>query len=253
MTGSAQKTPSDTSPYEPEAIRHFRESILSGKQWYIALLESIRLWDVTEESYNDREYCYLIAGEALDWLLVAERLCEAVSNLIPDDELTAFLFHGETPVPLGEKEFEELIGRKKHHQFLNFFYGVTVEEALILVIEEEVRKERQLAGFTRESDFVINEAYRRAYGSVKTVLLKKFREEKGYPQSRTTGLTELKEFTYWLFKFRVKNSDKARIASDTKKALIWLNNQGLVRQLSRQEYQFQEEFIEVVPSARPLF
>lgn len=35
-------------------------------------------------------------------------------------------------------------------------------------------------------------------------------------------MTMLKEFTYWSFKYRVKTCDKARIASDTKKALTWL-------------------------------
>ena len=38
-------------------------------------------------------------------------------------------------------------------------------------------------------------------------------------------LVELKEFTYWLFKYRLNNSDKARIASDTKKALRELERQ----------------------------
>ncbi len=238
---------SEAAQYEPEATRHFREAILSGNHWYVALLESIRLWDLPEETYNGRSFRYLIANEALDWLLVAERLCEALKDFIPEVELMAFLFHGEPPLALSDGEFEELLGRKKHHQYLNFFYGVTVEEALLLVIEEEVRKERHAAGFTRESDFVTNEAYRRVYGATKAILLRTFRQEKGSPQSESTGLTELKEFTYWLFKFRVKNSDKARIASDTRKALIWLNNQGLALQLSR--HNFPEEFIEIVPSA----
>ena len=241
-------TSSETAQYEPGAIRYFREAILSGQHWYLSLLESIRFWDLTEETYKGRSYCYLVANEALDWLLVAERLCEAVKDLIPDSELTALLFHGEPPLAIKEEDLEELLGRQKHHQFLNFFYGVTVEEALILVIEEEVRKERQAAGFTREYDFVTNEAYRRIYGATKAILLRNFRAEKDYPQSESTSMAEMKEFTYWLFKFRVKNSDKARIASDTKKALIWLNKQGLARQLSR--HNFPEEFIEIVPTAQ---
>jgi hypothetical protein len=247
MARTTQETPSETAAYEPEAIRHFREAILTGKHWYLALVEAIRLWDLPEESYNGRTFHYLIFGEALDWMLVAERLCEAVQDYIPESELTEFLFHGEPPLALTEVEFEELLGRQKHHQYLNFFYGVTVEESLLLVIEEEVRKERLSAGLSRESDFVTNETYRRVYGATKAVLLRNFREEKGSPQLESTSLTELKEFTYWLFKFRVKNSDKARIASDTRKALLWLNNQGLARQLTR--HNFPEEFIDIVPSA----
>jgi hypothetical protein len=33
------------------------------------------------------------------------------------------------------------------------------------------------------------------------------------------ALRESKEFTYWLFKYRVKHSEPARMASDTKKGL----------------------------------
>ncbi len=248
MVDAAQQAPtSEPTPYEPEAIRHFRQAILAGKNWYAALLESIRLWDLPEENPGGRTYRYIIDNEALDWLLLAERLCEAAGNLIPEAEVTAFLFHGEPPIALSQEEFEGLLGHSKHHQYLNYFYGVTVEEALILVIEEEVRKERQASGIIREGDAVTNEAFRRIYGSTRTILLRAFRAEKGYPQKDSTSLSELKEFTYWLFKFRMKNSDKARIASDTKKALIWLNNQGLARQLSK--HNFAEEFIEVVPEA----
>ncbi len=53
-------------------------------------------------------------------------------------------------------------------------------------------------------------------------MLKSFRREKGYPQLRAVTLTELKEFTYWLFKYRLKQCDKARVASDTKKAMARL-------------------------------
>jgi hypothetical protein len=42
-------------------------------------------------------------------------------------------------------------------------------------------------------------------------------------------LTELKEFTYWLFKYRLRQSDKAKVASDTKKALGQLKRQWVGR------------------------
>jgi hypothetical protein len=41
----------------------------------------------------------------------------------------------------------------------------------------------------------------------------------------STTLDEMKEFTYWLFKFRLKRHEKARIASDTKKGLDYLKRQ----------------------------
>jgi hypothetical protein len=201
-----------------EAIRHLEQAILGGKHWYIALLEAIGLWTGSDETYNGRYYHYLIDGEAFDWLLLAERLCEAADSLLPEEEKIALLFHGEPPIRLTKGKFKQLIGSGKYHQYLNYFYGITVEEALILAVQEEVRKEKRTSGYKNEHN-LINEVYQRIYGATKAILLKRFRREKGYPQLRSISLTELKEFTYWLFKYRLKQCDKARVASDTKKAL----------------------------------
>jgi len=208
-----------------EAIRHLEQAIISGKHWYIALLEAIGLWTETEETYNGRLYRYLIDGEAFDWLLLAERLCEAVDDLLPEEEKLALLFHGKPPIKLSKGKFKELIGSSKYRQYLNYFYGITVEEALILAVQEEVRKERRTSAYNNEHNLV-NEVYQRIYGATRTILLKRFRREKGYPQLKSISLTELKEFIYWLFKYRLKQCDKARVASDTKKALEQLTING---------------------------
>lgn len=209
-----------------EVIRHLEQAITGGQHWYTALLEAIGRWHTAEETDNGRTYCYLVAGEAFDWLLLAERLCQAVDDLLPDDEKTALLFYGKPPLNLPVEKFEELIGSDKYRQYLNYFYGITVEEALILAAEEEVRKEKWASGYCKEKD-TPNEAYRRIYGATKAILLRHFRRDNGYPQLRSINLIELKEFTYWLFKYRLKQCDKARAASDTKKALNWLNSNGL--------------------------
>jgi hypothetical protein len=216
-------------------IGYLEQAITGGKHWYIALLEAIGLWTVAEEVHNQRRYCYLIAGEAFDWLLLAERLCQAVDGLLPDAEKTALLFHGQPPLDLTVDRFKELIGGGKYHQYLNYFYGITVEEALILAVQEEVRKERRASGYNNKEHDVVSEVYRRIYGATRPVLLKRFRREKGYPQLKSISLTELKEFTYWLFKYRLKQCDKARIASDTKKALQQLNINGYPRGLVADE------------------
>ena len=219
-----------TAAGDTEAIRHLEQAITSGKHWYIALLEAIGLWKAAEETHNGRTYRYLIAGEAFDWLLLAERLCEAVDGLLPDDEKTALLFYGKPPLDLTIDKFKELIGSSKYHQYLNYFYGITTEEALIRAVQEEVRKERRTLGLNKEHDYD-NDAYRRIYGVTKAVLLKPFRPDKGYPQRKSINLTELKEFTYWLFKYRLNHCDKARVASDTKKALTQLKSNGFPRNL----------------------
>ena len=241
--------PDNNSPLTPagdsEATRHLKQAITSGKHWYIALLEAIGLCVAAEETHNGRRYCYLIAGEAFDWLLLAERLCQAVDGLPPHDEKSALLCHGEPPLNLPVEKFKELIGSVKYGQYLNYFYGITVEEALVLAVQEEVRKERLVSGYFKKQD-TTNEAYRRIYGTGKAVLVRRFRREKGYPQLRSICLTELKEFTYWLFKYRLEQCDKARVASDTKKALNWLHSHGLLGRWNNPNLDL--EYIDISPS-----
>lgn len=211
-----------------EAIAHLEQAIWGGRHWYLALLEAIGLWPGAEEVYGDCTYRYLIAGEALDWRQLAGRLCAAVDGLLPPEERETLLFGVRPPLELTDAEVRRLIGDSKFNQCLNYFYGVTVEEALILAVQEEVRKERRGMGYAGHPD-VANEAYRRIYGSTRAVLLRRFRREQGYPQPRSISLTELKEFTYWLFRYRVANCDSTRVASDTRKALDRLEAAGYRR------------------------
>ncbi|UCG10070.1 MAG: hypothetical protein JSW30_04920 [Dehalococcoidia bacterium] len=221
-------TLSQCSPAEnDEAIQHLKQAIASGTHWYIALLEAIGLWTKNEEVLDGRVYRYLIAGEAFDWLLLAERLCEAVDGLLPSDDKIALLFHGKPPLELPRERLKEIIGSSKYHQYLNYFYGVTVEETLTLAVQEEVRKEKLTSGYTGEQD-TTNEVYQRIYGATRDNLLRQSRQEKGYPQRKSIGLTELKEFAYWRFKYRLNQCDKAKVASDTKKALERLRQQWVV-------------------------
>ena len=217
------------TPTASTAIKHLEQAISSGQHWYIALLEAIGLWSEGEETLNGRHYQYLIDGEAFDWLLLAERLCQAVDQLLPEEEKMALLFHGQPPLKLSNSRFKALIGSKKYRQYLNYFYGITVEESLILAVQAEVRKEKRTLGYNKEYNLT-DEVYQRIYGATRPVLLKRFRREKGYPRLKSISLTELKEFSYWLFKYRLKNCDKARIASDTKKALERLGIDGSARE-----------------------
>ena len=209
------------TPAESDVIRRFKADIAAGKNWYTTLLEAVERWQTPAEEVDGRSYRYLIAGEALDWLLLAERLCLEVNGWLPEDEKTALLFHNKPPLEISRADFKKLIGSRKYNQYLNYFYGVTVEEALVQASEDEVRKERRVLVQDNEQG-VNDEAYRRIYGETQQELLKCFRQENKYPQSRRISLSELKEFTYWLFKYRLLHNDKARIASDTRKALQWL-------------------------------
>jgi hypothetical protein len=210
-------------------IQHFQESLASGKHWYIALLESIGLWTDEIEEVEGQTYQYLIAGEAFDWLLLAERLCEIVDGLVPEKEKVALLFKGRPPLRLASEEFKNLIGAGKYHQYLNYFYGITVEEALIQAVCEEVRKERRSNGLSYRHDEE-DETFMRIYGETEPVLLKQFRRERHYPLRANNSLADIKEFTYWRFKYRIRETEKAKVASDTHKALEWLKKNGLYSQ-----------------------
>lgn len=203
---------------DSEAISYLKQSIAAGEHWYRALLGAMGRWGSAEEDRHGRRYQFLIAGEAFDWLLLAERLCEEVDGLMPAEEKEKLLFYGRPPLLLTVDQVKELIGNTKYKQYLNYFYGITVEMALILAVQGEVHKERWMLGLGKEAD-AIDEAYRRIYGTTRSVLLRCFRKERGYPHLKSIGISELKEFTYYLFKYRLDHCEKSKVASDTKKAL----------------------------------
>ncbi|MBI2847221.1 MAG: hypothetical protein HYX82_04995 [Chloroflexi bacterium] len=220
---ASSKVQKKVSSGDVEAVSQLKRSISSGKHWYIALLEAIGLWTSPRVEFNGRKYDFLIDGEAFDWLLLAERLCQDIDGLVPEKERNVLLFFGEPPIELSESRFRHLIGAAKYRAYLNYFYGVVVEEALILAVEGEVRKERHCNGMNEDRD-LSEEVYRRIYGASRSVLLRTFRDEKGRPHLKTASLGELKEFTYWLFKYRLKYCDSARVASDTRKGLNLLQS-----------------------------
>ena len=212
-------------PYsDGSLLLQVRRRIAEGTHWYIALLEAIGQWTETEEYIDGRNFQYLVSDEAFDWLLLAERICIEIADLIPDEERVGLLFRGTSPLKLTLDEFKELIGEGKYHAYLNYFYGVVVEGVLSIVVEEEIYKEQQsfIAYSEAEAE---DEIYKRIYGSDPYTLLECFKAEKGYADVSEIGLFEMKELTYWLFRYRIKHSDKAKVASDTKKALSYLQRQ----------------------------
>jgi hypothetical protein len=207
------------------AIQHFKAGLAAGRGWFTVLLESMALWTDESEPVNGQTYHYLIEGEAFDWLLLAQRLFDTVPGLIPDKEIDALLFKGRPPEQLSTEQFKSLMGSIKYTKYLNFFYGVTVEEALVQAVREEVRKERRANAWPRRLGEE-EEAFIKIYGESLAVMLKQFRHEKHYHQTAAASLGQLKGFTYWCFKYRVKICEKAKVASDTNKGLEWLRRNG---------------------------
>jgi len=220
--------PRAKKPPEPEPIKKFRAALKKKGDWFSALLAAIAQWEVAEEEIRGRRFQYLIGGEAFDWLLLAERLCEDVNGAIPIDEKEALLFFGKPPRRMDDEEFKRAIGDSKHRAHLNFIYGVAVEEALQLTVEEEVLKSWRSFGGWNKGQILDEEVYEKLYGRSLAELLTSYREELP-PHERVEfqpdvpdleiSYGEARAFTYWLFKFRVSQTDPARVASDTRKAL----------------------------------
>ena len=209
------------STRDTQAIHRLKSAIVEGKNWYVTVLEAICLWSSPEEDYEGRHYQYLIDNEAFDWLVLAERLCEELDGLIPEKERLNLLFFDIAPIKLSKDEFRNLIGASKYRTYLNYFYGILVERFLILAVTEEIRKKKRVLGLNNDNG-VVDEAYQRIYGATQFALLRQFRKERHYTRLRSISLSELNEFTYWLFKYRIKRRDKSCVASDTKKALTKL-------------------------------
>ena len=202
----------------PEALLHLRTALAAGAPWPRALLEAMGRWTMPEEVYEGRKYRYLIQGEAFDWLLLAERLCADVDGAIPAEEKEHLLFTGQMPDSVDENQFRDYLGPSKYRAYMNFHYGVVLEEALQLASEEEVRK-RHLAQAYPDTEELTEEAFSRLYGKPRTELLKAFQKDTKKDRRRNLTLSDLNEFTYWLHKLRIKMWDPARVASDTRKAI----------------------------------
>ena len=214
------KTIRETS--DAHAVAHLRRELLNGADWPNALMGAIALWTTPEEIYEGTRLVYLIAYEAFDWLTLANRLCAEARDLIPEDELEDLLFTGRFPPRVDENDFRDALGVDKNSAYLNYFYGVEVEIALQQVVEAEVEKRFYASGRQYATDHT-NEAFQRIYHSTRDDLLAAYWEHLKRPHRNIATLTELKEFTYWLFKRRLNVSDKAKIASDTKKGMAVLN------------------------------
>ena len=206
------------TPAVPEALSHFRTMLSTGAPWRHALLETMGRWTLTEEIINGRQYRYLLMGEAFDWLLLAERLCSDVNGTIPIEEAERLLFSNKIPETVDENQFRDYLGPSKYRAYMNYRYGVTLEEVLQLVAEEETQKHHMSRSLSATDDLT-EESFGRLYGRPKSQLLKMFQKETKKDRRRKLSLSDLKEFTYWLHKRRINLWDPARVASDTRKAI----------------------------------
>jgi hypothetical protein len=222
-------------------LENLKARVEGGSDPCLAVLETIAQWPLGEETIGGTRIVYLIAGEAFDWRLLADRLIRSASVSVETvARLDTWL---ESPDPYGgleEAEFTRILGVEKSRAFLNYFYGVIVERALLSAVQEEITKGR-VANGREPTDRAREEAYARLYGEEHDELWQEFRTThtpEPPAQARSTksdrSISGDDVFTYWLFRRRVDNSDPARIASDTRKGLVYLERMRQA-QVRRQE------------------
>ena len=211
----------EEGPLPPQqGVVAFRRALEAGDSWYPALLEIISRWIAPDEMIDGEHVEYLIAGEAFDWLLLAQRLLSTVPDLVPAAEAEQLVVEGLAPQPETEEEFEAAIGPAKYRAHLNFLYGVLVEELLLLASELELNKLGRLSGHGMAPADV--QAYERVYGKTFDELKVLYQSEQGITLGSRVSQTEMRALLYWLSKFRIRYAEPARIASDTRKAMTLL-------------------------------
>ena len=203
-------------------INELRHSISNGQEWYPAMMQAVREWPLAEEEIDGERFVYMLDGEALDLLRLCERLALAIEDLVPEEQLLALLANDRPPGADARTDLRALIGQEKYGAYLTFIYGVLVEEMVVHAVLEDLRKRRRTSGLTYY-DADLDDAYTYVYGSTRTGLVDLYKRDKGLLLRGPMMVTQMKEFTYWLFKMRIRNSDKSRVASDTKRALTVLH------------------------------
>ncbi len=229
----ASDTDAAAGPHKPvsvEQVLDWLEDALrqQSTDWRTAMLEAIGRWPIASEVVEGERYDYLLAGEAFDWKLLAQRIRTRLQGGIPEDEWGSWI---GSPAPFGgleEAEFTRILGVQKHRAHLSYFYGVTVEQALQTAVGEEIAK-RRVAGGRAPNQESREAAYLRLYGFSQMVLWHDFVSSKKAedPDNHNhlngeASLNIMDDFTYWLFKKRMGRADPARVASDTRKGLAQL-------------------------------
>ena len=211
------------------AISRLKSSIGSAESdWKLTVLEAIADWPLANEDVGGETFEYLIGGEAFNWRLLAQRLLGECGSLIPDETLWEWLSDSVLFAGVEEPDFMRAVGVDKFRAHLSDFYGVTVEQSLLVAVEEEVTHQRVGSG-RQLSDGSLERAYALLYGDEREHLWEVFRLEAGVHAAREGwrhrdehSLGSEDSFTYWLFKLRMERSDPAKIASDTRKGLAKL-------------------------------
>ena len=195
-------------------IQELRNEVSHGENWQKSIAKYIGLWTKKEEFYRGYKYIYLIDGEALDWLTLTERLVSSIKSYINKEEYYYVSTSGLLPDQEIYKYIKKITPKKVLSQMRNFYYGIIIEN---LIYNYKILEYEKNTIVTEDND---QRFYEEIYNKPLEVLSQMFYKEKKLINKNKLNFHELKLFSYWLFKYRLKHSDKTKMAHETNKALI---------------------------------
>ncbi len=207
--------PGDLPEPPPDPLRRFDAELDAGVHWYPAALRACGEWRLASETHQGRRLTYLVAGEALDLVLLIDRIASTRRDAVPRVERDELRFHGRPPIYVSGDAFASALGEARYKTYLNHFYGIDVEEAVVHAVELEASKAHRL-------DRASADVYPLVYGQTLQELLAAYRVARGGKEDDRVRWADWNEFTYWRFRLRLRTQVPARMASDTRKGIALL-------------------------------
>tara|TARA_B100001142_G_C14334197_1_gene655238 strand:+ start:2173 stop:2817 length:645 start_codon:yes stop_codon:yes gene_type:complete len=198
-------------------IQELRNEVSQGENWQKSVAKHIGLWNEKEEFYRGYKYIYLIDDEALDWLTLTERLVSSIKPYITKEEYNYVSTSGLLPDQEIYKYIKKTIPKKKLSQMRNFYYGIIIEN---LIYHYKILEYQKNTIVAEDND---HRFYEEIYNKPIEVLYEIFYKERKTINKNKLNFHELKLFSYWLFKYRLKHSDKTKMAHETNTALKLAN------------------------------
>ena len=198
-------------------IQELRNEVSQGENWQKSVAKYIGLWNEKEEFYRGYKYIYLIDDEGLDWLNLTERLVSSIKSYITKEEYNYVSTSGLLPDQEIYNYIKKTIPKKKLSQMRNFYYGIIIEN---LIYHYKILEYQKNTIVVEDND---QRFYEEIYNKPIEVLYEIFYKERKTINKNKLNFHELKLFSYWLFKYRLKHSDKTKMAHETNTALKLAN------------------------------
>jgi len=200
--------------YETDLINKFSD--INEKNYQTNILSMIRLWKIKKNSHYD----YLVGNEALNWKRLAVQI---LTNINIKEKLLIEIYQWlsipEIYSGMSEFEFRYLMGYEKYNSYLSYFYGVLIERSILCCVERENYKKRISNG--KSTVNVLNVSYEHIYGYSFLHLYEEYCKKSSVSNEKQYEYDD-ENFTYYCFKKRIEDSEPAKLASDTKKGTIFL-------------------------------